>query len=355
MGFRLGTERADELLCELKKEYRVFAPKRFEKQGRYSDTDVIRYDEIDSIGEIVTDRKTTYSPKEVILPITQPIMYFTEDEFRESKSDEKKILIFMRPCDINARAVQDRIFVGNGRADLREDFYYKRVRDRVKFVMMECREGWDTCFCVSMGTNRASGYAAAVRFEGDGILLDVCDDDLAAYLRGAPEAPFEPEFVTENETKVELPSIPDKGVLNDVKAHPMWKEYDDRCIGCGACTIACGTCTCFSTTDVFYSDNANVGERRRIYASCQIKGFDEMSGGMTFRNTHGDRMRYKVLHKVRDYKERFGEHMCVGCGRCTDRCPQNISFSHSVNRLSRVVREIVEARAKGGPAKEVKS
>jgi len=237
MGFRLGTERADEFLRELQKEYRIFAPKRFEKQGRYSDTDVIRYDEINSITEIVTDEKTTYSPKEVILPITQPIMYFTEDEFRESKSSDKKILIFMRPCDINARVVQDRIFAGNGREDLREDFYYKRVRERVKFVMMECRSGWDTCFCVSMGTNRASGYAAAVRFEKDGILLDVQDNDLLGYLKGASEAAFTPEFVSENETKVELPIIPDKDALNAIKVHPMWKEYDSRCIGCGACIV----------------------------------------------------------------------------------------------------------------------
>ena len=339
MGFSLNFEKANALLTELKKEYKVYAPKRFEKQGRYSDTDIIRYDEIDRVEDIVVDEKSTYSPKEIIFPITQTIFYFTEDEYRETKIDDKKILIFMRPCDINARTVQERIYLGNGDFD---DFYYKRLREKVKFVMMECTKGWDTCFCVSMKTNQSSNYAAAVRFQKDGILFDVKDDALSGYFKGVKEAPFAVEFIKENETKVELPKIPNKQVLNVIKTHPMWEEYNSRCIACGACTIACGTCTCFTTTDLFYSDNKDTGERRRTYASCQIHGFDEMAGGVTFRKTYADNMRYKVLHKVHDYKERFGENMCVGCGRCTDRCPQFISFSHTIDKLNKTVKEICQ-------------
>ena len=92
----------------------------------------------------------------------------------------------------------------------------------------------------------------------------------------------------------------------------MWKEFDGRCISCGACTVACSTCTCFTTRDVIYGDNPEVGERRRVTASCQIAGFDQMAGQREFRSAAGERMRYKVLHKFHDYKARFGEgHMCV--------------------------------------------
>ena len=67
-----------------------------------------------------------------------------------------------------------------------------------------------------------------------------------------------------------------------------------------------------------------------------------MAGGHRFRNTAGDKMRYKVLHKIHDYKEKFGDtHMCVGCGRCTDRCPENISITATINKVDKAVKEII--------------
>ncbi|MGL4969996.1 MAG: 4Fe-4S dicluster domain-containing protein, partial [Fusobacteriaceae bacterium] len=55
----------------------------------------------------------------------------------------------------------------------------------------------------------------------------------------------------------------------------------------------------------------------------------------------GERMRFKVMHKIHDHKKRFGNHqMCVGCGRCDDKCPVFISFSTTVNRLADEVDKI---------------
>ena len=53
-------------------------------------------------------------------------------------------------------------------------------------------------------------------------------------------------------------------------------------------------------------------------------------------------MRFKALHKVYDYQLRFetGEPMCVGCGRCTHRCPELISISATVNKVNAAVNEI---------------
>lgn len=56
-------------------------------------------------------------------------------------------------------------------------------------------------------------------------------------------------------------------------------------------------------------------------------------------------MRYKVLHKIHDYKAQFGdEHMCVGCGRCTDRCPEHISITATINKVNNAVNEIMEGK-----------
>ncbi len=338
MGYTLNRQQADALLAALSKDYTVYAPKRFLNQGRYSATDVIRYAEVERFEDIVWQTKSDYPAKEVLTPIQQALFYFTEDEYRESKGPKKPILILARPCDINAQHIQAKIYAGNGGYT---DLYYERVREMVKFAMMECCGGDDTCFCVSMGTNKTSDYSLAFKFSDDGVQVQVTDNAFASYFGDLPQTDYTPSFVEENELKVTVPDLSDKEVRKALKSHPMWQEFNSRCISCGACTVACSTCTCFTTRDVIYGDNPEVGERRRVTSSCQIAGFDQMAGQREFRSTAADRMRYKVLHKFHDYKARFGDsHMCVGCGRCTHRCPELISISATVNKVSAAVNEI---------------
>ena len=74
MGYCLNAAQADQVLSALRKDYRVYAPKRFPKQGRYSDTDVIRYAEVERFGDIVWEVKSDYPVKEVLSPTTQAIL-----------------------------------------------------------------------------------------------------------------------------------------------------------------------------------------------------------------------------------------------------------------------------------------
>ena len=343
MGYNLSFQEVNTLFEDLKKEYKIYAPKRFKKQGRYSDTDIIKYDEVSTVEEIEFKEKSHYPVKEVITPITQTLYYFTEDEFRESSiGHNKKILIFARPCDINAQRRQDMIYLHNGNF---EDTFYKRIRERVKFICIECVDGFDTCFCVSMNSNKTDDYSLAVRFNESSLLFDVKDKEFSKFFSDKTEEEFELKFIEENEAKVTIPEINDKEILIKLKNHPMWDEYNKRCLGCGSCTIACSTCSCYTTRDIVYDSLGKIGERRRVQASCHIDGFDEMAGGHTFRTTKADKMRYKVLHKIHDYKAQFGdEHMCVGCGRCTDRCPEHISITATINKVNNAVNEIMEGK-----------
>ena len=61
---------------------------------------------------------------------------------------------------------------------------YTRVRELVKFAVMDCNGGDDTCFCVSMGTNRTDDYVLALKFSPDGLLVEVADKSLAPLLPG---------------------------------------------------------------------------------------------------------------------------------------------------------------------------
>jgi anaerobic sulfite reductase subunit A len=117
--------------------------------------------------------------------------YFYENTFRVSEADEKAIILFVRPCDINGIRRLDTIFLKNGG---QEDSNYRRLRDKLKIIMLECLEGWDTCFCVSMNSNRTEDYDAAVRMESDHVLIQIKDDDLNRYFYAEGTIGFVPDF-----------------------------------------------------------------------------------------------------------------------------------------------------------------
>jgi anaerobic sulfite reductase subunit A len=78
-----------------------------------------------------------------------------------------------------------------------------------------------------------------------------------------------------------------------------------------------------------------------------VDGFADVAGGGSYRQKNGQRMRFKVFHKILDFKKRFGCHLCVGCGRCDAICPEYISFSHILNALSRVAAAPAEDPQRG--------
>lgn len=334
MGYKVSWERMDEILSQMKEKYRIFGPKRGPKY--------IRYGEISKVADIVHEEKSDFSPKEVFYPIVQTLLYFTEDSCTESAlADDRDILMFVRPCDINGIRRLDTMFLKNGG---QADNFYARMREKLKLVMMECVDGFETCFCVSMGTNVAEDYDAAVRFGADGLLLEVRSQELNVYFNNEDTEDFSPEFIKENRKKVRVPDITDRSMVEDICKLGFWHGFDDRCISCGGCNTVCITCSCFDTADIIYDETSRDGERRRLWSSCMLDNFTTMAGGHGVRGTAGERMRFKTLHKVYDFKYRFGEeNMCVGCGRCDMRCPKDIHFSETIDTLAGEVEKLKAA------------
>ena len=189
-----------------------------------------------------------------------------------------------------------------------------------------------------MNTNKTSEYDGAIRVTNDEILLHIEDENLElSCLVDEDSNDFLPAFIAENIIKVLIPNVED--VTKETFNHEIWKEYTSRCIACGRCNTSCITCSCYTMQDTQLSDDKKVGERRRVWAGCHVDGFSDMAGGHGFRDKNGERMRFKTMHKVNDYHKRFDEHMCVGCGRCSDVCPEYISFSKCINKLNQIVEE----------------
>ncbi len=335
MGYRLTRSKMNRILEEWGKSRVVYAPRRFQGKGAFSDTDCVRYGEVTTLEEIEFAEKSRFTFKEFLTPLSETLFFFTEDQVKEADPPKRGAVIFLRSCDLHAVKRLDEIYLRNGPADS----YFQRVRERVKFVLMGCPQSYENCFCVDMGTNASDDYQAYLEPRDDGAVVDNRDPEWEeAFLARAEEKlPVSPAYPRENPVRVKVPEQLDIGVMKS----SMWAEYDSRCIACGRCNYSCPTCTCYTMQDIFYTDNGRVGERRRVAASCMVDGFTTVAGGGEYRRDNGQRMRFKTLHKVYDFKKRFGFHMCVGCGRCDDVCPEYISFSDCIGKLDGAMKEVL--------------
>ena len=333
VGYVLSREGLDQVLQGLGTEYRLYAPVLKMGEGRFADTDVVRYDFVTSLDQIELSKKSDYAFKELLTPLSETLFFFTEGEVKVADKDVRDVIVLLRACDLHAVKRLDQMYLAHG---TEKDWFYQRIRDHVRFALIGCPSSFENCFCASMGTNVApEGWVFSLEEADGGYRCAVADGTLAGLFaeHADAEADVEPAHVVENDTKVRVP----ENVPTAIYKHQMWDEYTVRCLKCGRCTIACPTCTCYTMQDVFYTDNGRVGERRRVAASCMIDGYTDVAGGGQYRRTGGERMRFKVLHKVHDFRARFGYDMCVGCGRCDDICPEYISFAACVNKLADAV------------------
>lgn len=331
MGYQMSEKDYGSLVRKLSEDYRIFAPVLKKGEGRFEATDVVRYDFVTDADEIELEKKSDYPFREFLTPLSETLFYFTEDKVTEAGTGEKPVLIFLRSCDIHALKRIDDIYLKNGS---HEDWFYRRRRDLVHLVLIGCTHSYANCFCASMGFGRTDEYAFSIEKREDGLYyFDVKDETFASAFEAlsAEKKDVTPSFVTENSKKVTPPDKIPMSVYKD----PLWDEYDSRCIACGRCNFVCPTCTCFTMQDIYYTDNGKVGERRRVGASCMVDGYTNVAGGGQYRRKNGERMRFKVLHKIGDFRAKFGYNMCVGCGRCDDVCPAYISYANIVNKVAK--------------------
>ena len=330
---RLDDNQAEAAFMNAAKDYTIIAPKMKINKGRFSDTDIITYGTVESLSEIIFDGITQFSAKSVFSPIRETLFCCNSNnssaEAKDTYVEMKPTIVFLRACDINSVTVLDTMFLENGG---RQDSYYKSRRGAVKFFLLECQNPSVSCFCVSMETNETENYSVFIRKEGNGYAVKIKDEAFLEYFHQGAEAEVEPVFVKEDLPPLNIPDSVDNSLFD----HPMWTEYSRRCIACGRCTVSCPTCTCFTMQDVIDAEDENKSERCRIWSSCQIKDFSLLAGNHDFRTTNGDKMRYKVLHKIIDFKKRYGFSMCVGCGRCDEVCPEYISLSKCIEKINTI-------------------
>lgn len=326
---RFDSKQAQAIFDTLSKHYAVIAPVEKPGKGRFSDTALVSYEEAQNFDEIEFFKKTHFSAKSVLLPIRQAMFLFHDNRIEEADVKIRPMIIFLRPCDIHGLKVLDAHFLNNSGYP---DFYYRRLREKIKLFLIECEKPFENCFCVSLQTNKTDNWAAFMRKIEDGYEVRIRDEELEAFFPCNAKDVLEPRFVEQNTSPAKIPRDIDVSIFED----DIWKEYTLRCIACGRCTISCPTCSCFSVQDIPCEDSP-AGERKKIWSSCMVKKFSLLAGNHDFRIKEGDRLRYRVLHKIYDFKKRSGINMCVGCGRCDDVCPEYISMSKCIEKINHII------------------
>jgi ferredoxin len=283
------------------------------------------------------------SPKKYLFPAAATL--WRSGQPAAPGEDERPFaFVGVRPCELRAIAIQDRVFLGGEHPDPR----YARRREGAFFVAVNCGQAARTCFCVSM----AAGPKAEDGF--DLALTELIDDDGHRFLvevgtargeqvmeRGTAARPAPARDVaaaaevtarTAGQMRRAMPAADLRDLLYGNLEHPRWDDVAARCLSCGNCTMVCPTCFCFSVEDVT-SLGGQDAERQRSWDSCFTLDHSYIHGGPVRASTRS-RYRQWMTHKLATWIDQFGTSGCVGCGRCIAWCPVGIDITEEVAAIA---------------------
>jgi ferredoxin len=252
---------------------------------------------------------------------------------------EALALIGVRPCELAAIQIQDRVFL----RDEWYDPYYRAHRVGAFILAVNCLQPCGTCFCASMGTGpqAESGYDLVLTELDDGFLIEI-GSEIGRTLMETQEVRPASAFLLqtaqrglqEAESRMgrQLPhpeTLPED-LLNNLE-HPRWDDVAERCLSCTSCTQVCPTCFCWDTFDTSALDG-QTATRVRVWDSCFNPDYSYIAGGNTRPNTRS-RYRQWLTHKLASWHHQFDTSGCVGCGRCITWCPAGIDITAEVAAL----------------------
>ncbi|WP_405905335.1 4Fe-4S dicluster domain-containing protein [Streptomyces sp. NBC_00828] len=248
----------------------------------------------------------------------------------------------VRPCDLRAIAIQDRVLAG-GR--FKDDGYEAR-RTGAFLIAVECTEPGATCFCVSMGSGPGAdaGFDLALTevVDGDGhrFHVRVGSEDGARLLAGVPHRAADTATRDSARDAVAdaadhmgraMPPISLRTLMGESLEAERWDDVASRCLTCGNCTMVCPTCFCTTTEEVTDLTGDHT-ERWQHWDSCFDLDFSLLHGGPVRSSARG-RYRQWLTHKLGTWHDQFGSSGCVGCGRCIVWCPAGIDITEEAAAL----------------------
>jgi sulfhydrogenase subunit beta (sulfur reductase) len=256
----------------------------------------------------------------------------------EPPPDAPFAFLGVRPCDLAAIAIQDRVLMGGKYVDAD----YAARRQPAFVVAVDCGEPAATCFCSSMGTGPGAreGFDLALTelLEGGHRFLVRAGSGRGAEVLA--ELPSRPATDGDRDAAAAVVEHAEAGITRTVDAgtvrerllanleHPRWSEVSQRCLSCANCTLVCPTCFCTAIEDTSDLTGAEA-ERTRVWDTCFSVEHAYVAGG-SVRPSGRSRYRQWLTHKFATWQDQFGTSGCTGCGRCIAWCPVGIDVTEEV-------------------------
>ncbi|MDA8173865.1 MAG: 4Fe-4S dicluster domain-containing protein [Nitrospiraceae bacterium] len=264
------------------------------------------------------------------------------------KISERPMAFFaVRPCDLSALKLYDKIFLGGPVADQA----YESLRRGSLVVALNCLYPGNNCFCLSMGTGPEArdGFDIQMTELEDSFLLEDGSAKGAEILEQLPLGQAGADEISAKRQRIESCKAAFKksiaaqelpGMIYANLDHPHWEDIARRDLECGNCTQVCPTCFCNTSYDYaalggIAAGGAVSGKRLRKWDSCFSRSFARVHSG-NFRFSRKARYRHWMAHKLAYTQAQFGLPGCVGCGRCITWCPAGIDITAELEALRHV-------------------
>lgn len=313
---------------------------REKMEGKYE------FASLESSSQLILDYDVTLlSPKKYLFPPRETLMKFMLGKTVSCQpvmESRPLAIVGVHPYDIKAITQLDRIF-----ADANEDGHYLKRRQEAAIIGVDIKRASPYAFCKSMNsatvqegfdlflTDIGENYVVAVGTKkGEGLLerhavsRPATQEEIAKRAEIQEKIPYKFSLNTVTTPYDELPQL-----LAESTQSKLWEELAEKCFSCGSCNLVCPTCYCFDVQDDV-ALNLSAGERFRLWDGCLLEDFAKVATGENFREDRWQRIRHRILRKGKYIYEKYGQHGCVGCGRCASACLPDIANPVEIfNRL----------------------
>lgn len=286
-------------------------------------------------------KRFLHPPEHKLFSATKTANGFEIDE--DNKDTPKYALLGVKPCELEAIKIQDKVFLDGKYID--QEYYSRRKKSLI--ITVNCGQAESTCFCTSMGGSpeSKSGYdillTEIINKKEHYFIVNSGSDagrDIIDKLSCKEATNIELDMASESIGKAEKQMQSYIVEMSDAKElllrnydNEQWDKIADKCLTCGNCTMACPTCFCTTIEDINDLTGDHT-ERWQKWDSCFTMDFSYIHGG-DVRSSAKSRYRQWMTHKLSTWHDQFNSSGCVGCGNCITWCPVEIDIREEVQAI----------------------